>query len=113
MLDNIVKNSYAAIRASPNSVELFYVMKVLKKAMASENMSDPKKPHFIMKGEPYVIDKWISLDREGKKFVKYKEACKTLDALIHMQEIFSTNVDLDETLMMDINSYWMLCCTAF
>ena len=66
-----------------------------------------------MKGEPYLIGKWISLDREGKKFVKYKEACKTLDALIHMQEIFSTNVDLDETLMMDINSYRMLCCAAF
>ena len=44
MLDNIVENSYVAIRAPPNSVELFYVMKVLKKAMASENMSDPKKP---------------------------------------------------------------------
>ena len=36
------------------SVELFFVMKVIKKGIASENLSDSSNEHFVVAGEPYL-----------------------------------------------------------
>ena len=62
----VEENSFVAIKAPPNSVELFYIMKIVKKGIA-DDMFDSTKEHFVLKGEPYLVGKWISYQRERKK----------------------------------------------
>ena len=70
-LDLIEINSYVAIKAPSSSFEMFYIMKIINKGIATENISDSSNEHFVMTGEPYLIGKWVSFSHEGKKFIHY------------------------------------------
>ena len=99
MYNLIEKNSYVTIYAPSNSLELFHVMKIVEKSIAAEPMEDISKEHSVLKGEPYLIGRWMSFCRETKKAAQYKE-------------VFSTNVVLNDGLRMDIADYRMLCCNV-
>ena len=86
-------------------------MKILKKGIASENLSDSSNEHFVVVGEPYFIGKWIYFSNEGKKYVQYMESKHTEDALIHVGEVFSTDMNFNDKLQLDIYNYHMLCCS--
>ena len=47
--------SYVAIRSPVGSLDFFFIMKILKKGIASENMSDSANDHFVLEGELYLI----------------------------------------------------------
>ena len=113
VLNFVEANSYVAIRAPSNSLELFYLMQVVEKGIAESNLYESAKEHCILEGEPYVIARWLSLIKEGKKTVKYKEVENAEMTLIHIKEIFSTNIKLDDNMQMDITDYRMLCCGVF
>ena len=57
MMDLIDENSVVAIRAPSNSVQWFYLVKVLSKRVADKVSADG---HNIQKGEMYLNGKWIS-----------------------------------------------------
>ena len=113
IFETIEEDSFVAIRAPPSSMELFYVMKVLKKGIATTNLSDSAKQHFVVEGEPYIIGKWVSFISENRKYAQYKLAKNVEDALINMKEIVFTDIKLNEKLQLDISEYHTLCCCAF
>ena len=54
------RGSSVAIRAEPNSHEMFHVIMVQDKHIAKENIKDASEEHFILKGEPYLVGKLFS-----------------------------------------------------
>ena len=48
---------------------------------------------------------------EGNKLIQYKESKITEDALIHIGEVFATDINFNERLQLDIHEYRMLCCS--
>ena len=89
----IERGSFVAIRAEPNSHEMFHVMMVQDKHIAKENIEDASKEntedaskeHCIVKGEPYLVGKWFSFQKETRKFACFKESTNTKLALIRIQ----------------------------
>ena len=109
----IERGSFIAIRAEPNSHEMFHVMMVQDKHIAKENIKDASEEHCILKGEPYLVGKWFSFQKETRKFACFKELKNTELALIHIQEVFSTNLEINDNHQMDIANYRMLTCSAY
>ena len=103
----IDKNLFVAIHATPGHPEMFHLMKVEDKQIATENIMDSSGEHCVLKGEPYLKGKWYSFQKESKKFAWYKES-KTELALIHIAEVLSTNLELNDKHQMDIFEYRML-----
>ena len=101
------RGSFVAIRAEPNSHEMFHVMMVQEKHIAIENTEDAPEEHCLLKGEPYLVGKWFSFQKETSKFVCFKESKNTELALIHIQEVFLTNLEINDTHQMVIANYRM------
>ena len=112
MFNLIEVERFVAIRAPANSLEMFFIMKVSEKGIAEKNMMDNSEEHCVLKGEPYLMGKWISFQNESKKVGNYKES-KTIEALIHVSEVFLINIPMNDKLQMDIHEYRMLCCSSF
>ena len=104
----IERGSFVAIRAEPNSREMFHVMMVQDKHISKENIEDVPEEHCILKGEPYLVGKWFSFQKETSKFACFKESKNTELALIHIQEVFSTNLEINDHHQMDI-----LTCSVY
>ena len=111
MYNLIDVGSFVAIRATSKSVELFHLMKVIEKGIAENNISDSSMEHCVLKGEPYLLAKWYSFHKDGKKFAQFIESKGSENALIHVGEVFSTNIEVDEKNQMNIADYWMLACS--
>lgn len=104
--------SFVAIRSHPSNLELFHVMKVDKKGHADENMKDSSDEHCVLKGKPYLLGRWYSFDSESKIFAKFKPSKNSEPALIHLAEVYSTDLKLDNKYQLDINDYRMLVCNS-
>ena len=110
--------SFVAIKATAAHPESFHLMKVLDKQIATDRISDSSKEHCILKWEPYLVAKWYSFCHEGKKSAIYSESSDDVeDALIHIGEIFSTDIEVKEKQInnkiqfhIDIADYKMLLC---
>ena len=101
------RGSFVAIRAEPNSHEMFHVMMVQDKHIAKENIKDASEEHCILKGEPYLVGKLFSFQKESRKFSCFKEWKNTEFALIHIQEVFLTNLEINDNHQMVIANYRM------
>ena len=108
----IETGSFVAIRAESNSHEMFHVMMVQDKHIAKENIKDASEEHCILKGEPYLVGKWFSFQKKTRNFACFKESKNTELALIHIQEVFSTHLEINDNHQMDTASYRMLTCCA-
>ena len=86
-------------------------MKIINKGIATENISDSSNEHFVMTGEPYLVGKWVSFSHEGKKFIHYKESQGTENALIHVNEVFVTDIKFNNNLELTVHDYHLLCCS--
>ena len=75
--------------------------------IATENISDISNMHFILKGEPYLLRRWISFQCEKKRYAQYTESKSTKD----VTEVFQTYVDMNEKLQIEIHEYCLLCCS--
>ena len=112
--------SFIAIKAEPGHPEFFHLMKVLEKGIATNHISDSSKEHCVLKGEPYLIAKWYSFSNEGRKVATYNKSSNLLEnALIHIGEVFSTNIEIVEKInskttqyQMDITDYRTLLCSV-
>ena len=117
IFDDIKIDSYVAIKSQDRG-QNFYIMKILEKGIAKENIIDTSKEHSVLRGEPYLKGMWISFINESKKVATFKESTKSTDALLHIGEIIQTNVDLTEKkeqkggriMEMKIEDYRMLQC---
>ena len=55
----IKEGSFVGIRAPAGSQDLFYVVEVIEKGIASEHMSNDLDNHCILKGQHYLIGCWL------------------------------------------------------
>ena len=106
--DLIEIGSFIAIKST--NMEMFHVYKVKKKGIAEHNIMDASGEHTVLKGEPYIVGTWISFLNENNKYARYKESCSSEDALIHVGEVFATDIQFDEKLQISIHDYRVLCC---
>ena len=112
-------DSFVAIKATAGHVELFHLMQVLEKRIATDHISDSSKEHCVLKGEPYIICKWFSFSNDGRKVATYiKCPEESENALIHIDEVISTNIEINKKqynnaiqYQMDIADYRMLVCS--
>ena len=112
-LFSLNEDTFVAIRSSPESLAIFHLMKISEKGIATENMIDGSKEHCVLKGDCYLIGKRFSFVKETRKFAAFKEAKGTVDALIHVGEVFSTNVSLNDDHQMDIYDIRLFCFGKF
>ena len=73
-------------------------------------MIDDAREHAILKGELYIVGQWFSYQNEGRRYAQYA-AWKTAVAKIHMREVVSTDVKLDDKYQIEIFEFQMLECT--
>ena len=104
---------FIAIRSEPGSNELFHLMKVEQKQIAEKSFQDSSAEHCVLEGEPYVVCKWFSFQKETKKFASFTpQSENTEKSVIHMGEVFSTELSLNDKNQMEISCYRMLVCNA-
>ena len=86
-------------------------MKINDKKIAEKSFMD--HGHSVLEGEPYLVCKWYSFLKESKKFAWFSpQSSNNIDSDVHMGEIFSTELYLNDINQMDINEYKMLVCNA-
>ena len=121
MVYEVVKpGSYVGLRPSPNGMELFYVVKILGKNIATEQEIDNCR-HVIVPGEQYFTVVYLDYKTETRKYVKFElpKGKKCTNIYVHMGEVFApniemgevfaTNIEMKEDLTMDIDEYRSLC----
>ena len=71
-----------------------------------------KNGHTAMSGELYLEVGFLQKEAHKKKVVQYQRPKKLHCILIHVAEVFITNIALDADLCMDINEYQIHseCC---
>lgn len=102
--------SFIAIRSERG--ELFHLMKVEEKNAVSGFM-DSSENHSTLAGEPFLVCKWYSFQKESKKFAWFSPQPDRLEkAVVHKGEVFSIDIIVNASNQMDINDYRMLVCNA-
>ena len=81
---------FVGLLSSRNSSELFYLAEVEEKGIAKE---DDWAGHHVLKGEEYMRVRYLELQSAKKDKVVYKYS-KAKPALIHVGEVFATNVEV-------------------
>ena len=99
------------MRSPPNAIESFYVAEVMDKGVSENNMID-ENGHNIMSAELYLEERYLQKEAQKKKGVQYQRQKKLHHILIHVAEVFITNITLDADLCMDISEYQIHseCC---
>ena len=101
-------NTFIGLQSPPNSLESFYVVKVLSKGLDEHDISD-QFGHTVLAGEQYVSGYYPYLTLfEGKECVKFSLPKKSLPVYIHLKESFSIDIELSSSLPMNINEFHAL-----
>ena len=95
---------FVALRAAPKSLESFYVMKVVSKDIASEHLLDGYGQAVVF-GEKFITGFYLNKYIETKKEMRFSLPKKPISVSVHLEEIFTTNVEVLSDLTMDIIEY--------
>ena len=98
------------MRSTTNALELFYLAEVVGKGTASQNMQD-QNGHTILSNEMYIQVIYLQKKSESLKGVKYQRS-QSDPVLIHVPEIFATNIAINGNLQMDIEEYQAISSAA-
>ena len=101
----IETGTYIGLRSPPSSFELFYIVKVVSKEVAAENIVDCHS-HAVTTGEKYVRGFYLEKVGETKKIIKFKELKDYV--YVHLAEIFLTNIEVADN-KMSISEYRSIC----
>ena len=94
-------DTFVALRSPPNSMESFYIVKIVSKDIADTDITDDFG-HIILQGEKFISGYYLNRLTEGKSGVKFYLPKKPKVVYIHLKEIFSIDVQLSPSLTMDI-----------
>ena len=108
MFEIIHPVSFIGLRSPPSSLELFFVVMVLAKNIAEEYITD-KYGHAIASGESYLTVAYLDKVNENNNGVQFHLCNKNTQTFIHLGEVFTTNIELDNNLFMKIGEYLSLC----
>ena len=104
---SIVKpESFVALYRSQNSLELFYLCKILKKSIAEEDLIDIYG-HLVQKGFEYFPGFYLEKVVVKISKVLYKQLQKIV--YIHPSEILCSVVAVDRDLSLSLEEYQFLC----
>ena len=97
-------DTYVGIRSLPNAIEPFFIVEVFSKGIAKEALSEANG-HSILSGEQYAEVEYLQKQDEKKHVVRFQRLRKQQSIFINMDEIFVTNVALNEDICLDIYEY--------
>ena len=101
------KNTTTALYSASNSLELFYLCKVLDPGIADENMVDDYN-HLILKGSKYIKCQYYHKQKESRSSgIHYKLFPKIVYVL--PTQVLSPLVNLDENNILKMDEYQWLC----
>ena len=98
--------SFVALYSSQNSLELFYLCKILKKSIAEEDLN-AIYGHLVQKGFEYFSGFYLEKVDVKVSKVLYKQLQKIV--YIHPIEIFCPVVAVDRDLSLSLEEYQFLC----
>ena len=93
MFTFIEEDSFIGVYSSSKSLELFYILKVIEKAIAEDDIIDIYG-HLIQKGAQYIKGFYLEKVDERKNNVFYKQLNKTV--YVYPAEIFCPAVPIDK-----------------
>ena len=102
----ITKNSTIALYSSTNSLELFYLCKVLDFGEAKETLTD-KYNHIVEKGSKFVKCQYYQKQKESRKGVQYKLLPGNVFVL--PTQVLSPLVHLNSSGILSMEEYQWLC----
>ena len=103
--------TFIAVRSPSNAIECFFLCEVIETDIAKCTMSDDGG-HIVVKGERYAKVLYLQKKSESKKHAKYERPQKQTETLIHIAEVFATNILVDANLKMDIGEYQSILSAA-
>ena len=105
----ITVGNYIAIYSFSNATKLFYICKVLGKAVACGDMVDNcRYHHLIQEGESYITAHYLEKVTEKRGQIVYK-LLDTKQVFILSQQLFFPCVPIQEDLTLAIQDYQFLC----
>ena len=102
----LTKNTTIALYSSSNSLELFYLCKVIDFGVAIENMVDEYN-HIIPQGSRYIECQYYQKQKETKLKIHYKLLPKNV--YVFPTQVLSPLVNLIEKNVWMIEDYQWLC----
>ena len=102
----LTKNTTIALYSSSNSLELFYLCKVIDFGVAIENMVDEYN-HIIPQGSRYIECQYYQKQKETKLKIHYKLLPKNV--YVFPTQVLSPLVNLIEKNIWMIEDYQWLC----
>ena len=102
----LTKNTTIALYSSSNSLELFYLCKVIDFGVAIENMVDEYN-HIIPQGSRYIECQYYQKQKETKSKIHYKLLPKNI--YVFPTQVLSLLVNLIENNVLMIEDYQWLC----
>ena len=96
--------TFIAVRSPSNASECFFICEVIESGIAKGNLFDDGG-HAVVTGERYAKVLYLQKQSESKKHAKYEHPQKQTQALLHIEEVFATNILIDANLKMDITEY--------
>ena len=102
----LTKNTTIALYSSSNSLELFYLCKVIDFGVAIENMVDEYN-HIILQGSRYIECQYYQKQKETKLKIHYKLLPKNV--YVFPTQVLSPLVNLIEKNIWMIEDYQWLC----
>lgn len=103
LLGEISPGNYAALYSHESSAELFYIVEVIAKNIAEEDIDD-----IIKKGDHYLSCKYLEKVEQNirKGIVKYKSVER--EVAISPRTVFYPCVDINKDLIMRLDDYQFL-----
>ena len=118
MFELVKPGTYAGMRSPINAIESFFIAEVQNKGIAEENLTN-ENGHHILSGEQCFEIVYQHKKEQKKTKVKYQNPKKYKLIFIHIDEVFITNVAMDENCawtLMSTNLLWQLlfnCCIIY
>ena len=108
MLQFVAEGSFVGIYSSENSIESFYIVKVIEKSVAEEDICD-LYGHAIQKGVDFLKCNYLEKTKENSDYISYKVHKKVV--YIYPGEIFCPVVPMSNKLTLPIAEYLFLSDT--
>ena len=102
----LTKNTTITLYSSSNSLQLFYLCKVIDFGVATENMVDEYN-HIILRGSCYIKCQYYQKQKETKSKIHYKLLPKKV--YVFPTQVLLPLVNLIENTVLMIEEYQWLC----
>ena len=94
---------FIGLRCPTSSLELFYVVEVLDKGEALTDIETQSS--CIYAGERFLRVRYLEKSHESSRSVQYRISNFFPPVYVNLAEVFTTNIELNDKMQMNINEY--------